>query len=70
MRHLRTIPFYVVGALLALYGVLALVGAGGDNDQRASYAELGGHRVSTYAVAAVSLVLAAAALAFARRRSN
>jgi hypothetical protein len=61
-RHLATIPFFAIGIVIALYGLLLLVGAGGENGSRADYIELGGRHIGTYLAGGVALALAVAIL--------
>ena len=74
MRRLASISLYFVSALLALYGLLLVLGAGGDNGRRADYVDLGGRHIDTYLAGSVSLSIAVAlfAVAFAvsRHRST
>jgi drug/metabolite transporter (DMT)-like permease len=72
-RNLATIPLLVVGGLIALFGVLLVLGAGGDNGNRADHVEVGGRQVGTTLAGGGALVLAAAVLGTAaalRRRSR
>ncbi|MFL5928489.1 MAG: hypothetical protein ACJ77E_16280 [Gaiellaceae bacterium] len=61
-RNVATIPLLAVGGLIALYGLILVLGVGGDNGNRADYIELGGRHIGTYPAGAVALVLAAAVL--------
>jgi len=72
VRYLSSVPLFLVGALLALYGLVALFYAGEGSHPGPTYVTLSGRRFDAHRVGAVSLLVALAMIvtgvAVVRRR--
>jgi hypothetical protein len=72
VRFLSSVPLFLVGALLALYGLVALLYTGEGGHPGPTYVTLSGRHFDAHRVGAVSLLVAlamiVAGVAVVRRR--
>ena len=60
---LVSLPFFLGGALLTLYGIFALLYRGEGRRPGATYVKLSGHRFDAHAVGALSVLIGLAVVA-------